>query len=86
MRALIIDYSNFTLEHDVFVVDTNTGEVLQKLTLPMQEICDFIKSDPEVEKVQIHALPEFGQKMEKEIKKDLALSYRTNNIEFEVVE
>lgn len=85
MPLLIIDYSNFTLEHSIYKVNEDTGEVIEQIQLPNSEIISYIIKEKDIRKIKINAPEEYGKKIKEDIKASLMTEYASRNIEIEVI-
>lgn len=82
---MIIDSSNYTLEHGIYIVNKDTGEVIEKLQLPTPEIIAYIKTKDKIHEIKINAPKDYGEKLKEDIQEMLATEYANRNIEIEVI-
>lgn len=83
MYTLIIDCSNFALEHGIHVVDPS-GKTVGLMHLPTSELADFIKRDPRISAVKLSGLTEYCYGIKEQIENGLTNEY-AKKIEIEVI-
>lgn len=86
MYTLIIDCSNFALEHGIHIIDPN-GKTAGLMHLPTTELTDFIMSDSRIQGVKLFGATEYCNGIKEQIENKLALEYanKARKIEIEVI-
>lgn len=85
MSLLIIDYSNFALEHGVYKINEVSGTTIEQLQLPTSEIISYIQGNKDINKIKINAPKEYGIKIKEDIITSLGTEYARRQIEIEVI-
>jgi hypothetical protein len=86
MYTLIIDCSNFALEHSVHILDSNNN-IVGIMHLPTTEIANFIARDSRISSVKLSGAVEYCNGIKEDIENKVALEYANNkrNVEIEVI-
>lgn len=85
MSLLIIDYSNFALEHGIYKINEVSGATIEQLQLPSSEIISYIKGNEDINKIKINAPEEYGIKIKEDMIANLGTEYARRQIEIEVI-
>ena len=86
MYTLIVDCSNFALEHGIHIVDP-TGETVGIMHLPTSELSNFIANDSRITSVKLAGITEYCNGIKEEIENKMATEYAKNirKVEIEVI-
>lgn len=84
MYTLIVDYSSFTLDKDIYIVDPS-GNTIGVTHLPTDKIAEYAVSDPRVDDIKIKGIGDQGFGIKEQIEKTLALEYANKKIKVEVI-
>lgn len=83
MYTLIIDCSNFALEHGIHIVDPD-GKTMGLMHLPSTELAGFIARDSRIDNVKLSGNVEYCLGIKEQIENKLALEYANNQRKVEI--
>lgn len=86
MYTLIVDCSNFVLEHSAHILDPN-NKIVGLMHLPTSEIAALVAHDSRFSKVKLAGALEYCNGIKEEIEKQVALQYANSKrtVEIEVI-
>jgi hypothetical protein len=85
MYTLIIDCSNFALEHSAHAVDGN-GDLVAVMRLKTEDIGKFIAQDNRITEVKLSGIQEYCLGIKEDIENKVALEYANNENRKVIVE
>jgi hypothetical protein len=84
MYTLIVDCSNFILEHAVHIVDEK-GHSAGMLHLTIDDVVKFVSQDSRITNVKLAGQTDYCYGVKENIEKQLATEYAINNVKVEVL-
>jgi hypothetical protein len=86
MHTLIIDCSNFALEHGIHIVNSE-GKTMGLMHLPFAELASFIARDSRINNIKLLGNTEYCLGIKEQIEHQLALEYANDlrKVEIEVL-
>lgn len=83
MYTVIVDCTNFVLEHGMHVLDADNNTI-SLMHLPTTEIVRYIAEEPKITKVKLTGITEFCNGIKEDIENSLKLEYSNNERQIEI--
>lgn len=85
MSSVIMNTNSYTTDIPVVFWDNKTGEKVLEVSVPADNLVEFVASNPEIEEVAIFGVKSFNECLKERIQEKVAREYADHKLEIEVM-